>query len=264
MENKIEMGVDIGGSHISSACVSFRDLKILKKTELSGKLSNNSIKKDIFEVWTQIINKTIVACAAQVNTKIAYAMPGPFGYVLWKAKFKNNSKYQSLHNILVREELAKQLVASKEEMRFPNDAKAFVLGNVAIGKAKKYRTVLSLTLWNGFESAFLNNGTQQVETKGVLTNGLFWDKAFGDSLSDDYFSTRRFTQKYAEGTIKETKGVKGTAIDYSFIRYSNFKEFGYNLGQFLTLHLHNFKRDVIIPGDNISKTIHRFLPFLIS
>jgi glucokinase len=77
----ITIGVDIGGSHISSAAVNSDGFKIIPGTYFSGSVDSKSSKEVIIERWAEIINQTIhviqeaLAISADESLGIAFSMP---------------------------------------------------------------------------------------------------------------------------------------------------------------------------------------------
>ncbi|MDA0326706.1 MAG: hypothetical protein O3C47_05955 [Bacteroidetes bacterium] len=59
MNKKIAIGIDIGGSHITSAAVDIEALQIVPNTLFSVKVNNKATKDDILKNWSESINKTI-------------------------------------------------------------------------------------------------------------------------------------------------------------------------------------------------------------
>lgn len=263
MKGEFIIGIDIGGSHITSVAVRMNDFKILNSTKFSSKINNKADKDKILKNWAQIINSTIESLGIDESVKLAFAMPGPFDYATGNALFELNDKYESLYNVSIELELSKQIKSKKVEMRFINDATAFGIGVASTMLTKNNTKIISLTLGTGFGCAFLNNGIPQIHHKDVPENGFLWDKPFKSSIADDYFSTRWCIARYEEYTGIKIKGVKEISEAKTKYSFEVFKEFGKNMGQFLAPYLRNFEPDAIILGGNISKASEHFLPYLI-
>ncbi|MFS4417257.1 ROK family protein [Maribacter sp. 2307ULW6-5] len=260
MEDGTVIGVDVGGSHVTSAGVRLKDFKILDGTLASGHIDNTKDRHHILREWATIINKSIVASGLKNWVKLGFAMPGPFNYATGRALFKDNEKYKNLYNVSIREALAAYITASNIEMRFMNDAAAFGVGTTVTEKAKQHKKVIVLTLGTGFGAAFLKNGLPLQSGKGVPVGGCLWDKPFKDGIADHYFSTRWHLARYNALSGRYIKGVKEMTQLKNEHSATVFEEFGTNMAHFLTSYLKVFEPDAIIFGGNISKAATYFLP----
>jgi glucokinase len=263
MKDQIAIGVDVGGSHITSAAVDINKLAMVKGSTFSFKVDNKASKDSILENWSSAINKTIDSISLDQNIDIAFAMPGPFHYKTGLAMFVgNNEKYESLYGLYISDELSKYLNVDKVNFRFLNDATAFGVGVSSMGKAKDYSKVVAITLGTGFGSAFLQDGVPQVTAENVPKGGFMWDKPYRGGLADDYFSTRWCINRYKEITGKQTSGVKEIAEANNESSKLVFVEFGTNMAEFMLPFLKKFQPDLIILGGNVSKANKLFLPAL--
>ncbi|OXA90045.1 ROK family protein [Flavobacterium hercynium] len=266
----ITIGVDIGGSHISSAAIHNKELKIIENTYRCGPIDSKASKELILKNWAAVINQTIQIAqdAAEVNGKqnigIAFSMPGPFDYSTGIAMFEGNDKYQSLYNVCVGDELLKYLNTENTSFRFLNDASCFGIGGAFMHtKEAASQKILAITLGTGFGAAFLENNLPITNGENVPENGSLWDKEFNGDLADNYFSTRWFINQYESrtGTILKD-GVKELANLNDETAMVIFEDFALNLSEFLAPYISDFKADVLIIGGNITKSSRLFLPHL--
>lgn len=263
MNKQIVIGVDVGGSHITSSAVDIKELKIVEGTTYSIKVDNKASKEDILQNWCKAINQTIDSTVIVDEVRIGFAMPGPFHYKTGLAMFiGKNEKYESLYNTSIPEELAKYLKGSQLDFRFLNDATAFGVGVSSMGKAKNCSKVVAITLGTGFGSAFINDGVPQVNSEDVPKGGFMWDKPYKDGLGDDYFSTRWCIKKYFETSGVKANGVKEIAEANNDNSRKVFVEFGSNMAEFMLPFLKKYRPDLIILGGNVSKASGLFLPTL--
>ncbi|MCM4150840.1 ROK family protein [Arenibacter sp. N53] len=261
MNYRIAIGVDVGGSHITSAAVNINKLTIVEGSTFSVKVDNKATKDAILENWSSAINKTLDSISLNSNVDIACAMPGPFHYKTGLALFVgNNQKYESLYNVSIPDELGKYIKGTNLDFRFINDATAFGVGVASMGKAKNYSKVVAITLGTGFGSAFIKDGEPQVISHDVPKGGFMWDKPYKDGLGDDYFSTRWCIKRYKDITGVETTGVKQIANANNDNSRKVFVEFGSNMAEFMLPFLKNYQPDLIILGGNVSKASELFLP----
>jgi len=266
----ITIGVDIGGSHISSAAINSDDFKIVPGTYFSGSIDSKSSKEVIIERWAEIINKTIqviqetLALSVSETIGIAFSMPGPFQYLTGIAMFEGNDKYESLYNVSISDELSKYLNRKDISFRFLNDASCFGVGGALKQEVQSgYDKVIAITLGTGFGAAFLDNKLPITQGSNVPHNGCLWDKPFNDSIADNYFSTRWFIGQYENITgQKLTDGVKEIASIENYSTSKIFDDFANNLSDFLTPFIVDFEADLLVIGGNIAKSNHLFLPKL--
>jgi glucokinase len=263
----ITIGVDIGGSHISSAAVNGNDFVIIPGTYFSGAVDSKASKEVIIKKWAEIINQTIQIIQETYDYPpndaigIAFSMPGPFQYETGIAMFEGNDKYESLYNVSVADELLKYLSTTNVSFRFLNDASCFGVGGSLKQESELNNKVIAVTLGTGFGAAFLDNKLPITQGSNVPHNGCLWDKPFQDSIADNYFSTRWFLNQYESITgNKLTDGVKEIAgiEDYSTAKI--FDDFANNLSEFLAPFILDFDADLLILGGNIAKSNRLFLP----
>ncbi|SHJ07942.1 ROK family protein [Pseudozobellia thermophila] len=261
-ESQIAIGIDIGGSHITSAAVALDGPKILPHTTFSAKVDNKAPKDRILKNWSSAINKTLECVSMAGTVRLGFAMPGAFNYRTGLAKFEGNAKYESLYNVSIPNELPKFIETHKVDMRFLNDATAFGVGVSTLGKAKNFSQIISITLGTGFGSAFIKDGVPQVSSKGVPAGGCLWDKPYKDGMADDYFSTRWCLGRYYELSGQKVGGVKEIAQSNDGHSQTLFEEFGSHMAEFMIPYLRQYCPELIILGGNVSKASPLFLPVL--
>lgn len=266
----ITIGIDIGGSHISSAAVNSDNFKIIPGTYFSGAVDSKSSKEVIIKRWAEIINQTFqviqetLTVSASETIGIAFSMPGPFQYQTGIAMFEGNDKYESLYKVSVSDELLKCLNTKDVSFRFLNDASCFGVGGALKQESNTgNEKVVAITLGTGFGAAFLDNKIPITQGENVPHNGCLWDKPFNDSIADNYFSTRWFLNQYEIVTgLKLTDGVKEIASIENYSTTKIFDDFANNLSEFLAPFIVDFEADLLVIGGNIAKSNRLFLPKL--
>lgn len=256
----IAIGVDIGGSHISSAAVDLENIKAIPGTYFNGVINSRASKKEVYEKWSTIINQSLKNLNPKEVLGIGMAMPGPFRYKKGIALFERNGKYESLHQACVPSELSHYLVKDLS-LRFLNDASAFGVGSALLNKMGNKKKIIAITLGTGFGAAFLENNIPVVNEERVPEGGCLWDKAFLKGIADDYFSTRWFISRYEELSGQNNiTGVKDLLVTEDFDASVLFEEFAENISSFMFPYLKTFDADILIMGGSISKSHHLFLP----
>jgi predicted NBD/HSP70 family sugar kinase/mannose-6-phosphate isomerase class I len=265
MEQEIYIGIDIGGTHISSALVHPVTGMIggtLKKMRMDG----NGAAGETIRTWQSFLQESI---AGNVNIRGAgFAMPGPFDYPRGISRIEGVQKFDALFGLNVRESFRSVLNGKMDPAVFVNDATAFALGEYYAGSAKGSRRSLVITLGTGFGTTFLIEGIpQQKAGTGIPPDGYLYNIPFKETIADDYFSTRRFVREWREKTGEEAGGVKELAehaLRGDRRAQDIFDEFSSDLSDFLAPWLRQFKPDTLVIGGNIAKASPLFLPGLTS
>lgn len=257
----IAIGVDIGGSHISSAAVNLETNQIIPGTYFNNAVNSKESKETIFQNWGSVLNQTLEKLNHKKIVGIGFAMPGPFQYKKGIAMFESNDKYEALYQVSVAAELPEYLSRKEVPIRFLNDASAFGIGGTLLKKVEDNRKVVAITLGTGFGAAFLDNQVPIVYDASVPEDGCLWNKAFLDGIADDYFSTRWFLLRHKE--ISENNKIEGVKEMVSYNDRNTtkiFHEFAQNMSEFMLSYLKKFDADLFMLGGNIAKSHHLFLP----
>ena len=262
---KYAIGVDIGGSHISSAAVDLTTGSIISESFVEHKINNKASADEIFKKWEKAIEGSISKINKLDLEGIGFAMPGPFDYENGIALFDERVlKYEKLFQINVAERIQKDLeLGSADKVRFMNDATSFAVGEAWVGKAAGYKKSIAITLGTGFGSAFIDSGIPVLEGDNIPKLGCVWHLPFKHGIADDYFSTRWFVKTFEKYTGQELPGVKEISklADNGDVKAINlFFEFGRNLGEFLSPWLMKFNDDILVVGGNMALAFNLWGP----
>ncbi|APY11534.1 hypothetical protein BWZ22_09885 [Seonamhaeicola sp. S2-3] len=258
----IAIGVDVGGSHISCMGFNLESRQLLLDSYAESHVNSHGSINEVIKSWGNVIKKSIDKIGSKYVAGIGFAMPGPFDYVNGISCFTGqNGKYEHTYGMNVRERLLEFLNLSHPiEIRFINDATAFALGEAKFGKAKTYKSMLSVTLGTGFGSAFIKNGVPVSEGEEVPQDGCLWHVPFENELADDYFSTRGLINRFKQKTGHKCVGVKEIVGLCTTNPYAKelFIDFGTKMGVFLTPWIKKSNIDIIVLGGNISRAYFLF------
>ncbi|WP_316784615.1 ROK family protein [Pedobacter frigiditerrae] len=256
MEKSVALGVDIGGSHITAAMVNLEEGTVIQNSIKRTAVDSRQSAEEIFTAWCNVINDALVDIKNS-ERNIGIAFPGPFDYENGICLIKDQDKFKALYQVNIKKELAKRLAINPSNIRFLNDATAFMQGEVFCGAAKGYQNALGLTLGTGLGSAIAVNG--------IARDADLWNSSFLGGIAEDYLSTRWFVNKYKTLTGKEVKGVKelATAVKTDPFARQVFNEFGRALGHFLVDFINANKSEIVVLGGNISRSFNLFAPHLI-
>ncbi len=249
MKNRIVLGVDIGGSHITAKLVDLQNKCVLDGSEVREGVNAKGTASEIIRSWCGVIEKAFESDNI-VCKKIGIAMPGPFDYEQGIAWMKNQDKYEAFYGLNVKEMLANELGNSSDNIRFVNDAEAFLKGEVFIGAAKNVSRAVGITLGTGLGSARYADG--------IAEDANLWCSPFLDGIAEDYLSSRWFIHRYAELTGKSVSGVKDLALMPDNQSEKVFSEFADNLALFLRGVIAADDPQVIVLGGNISNAFPLF------
>lgn len=254
MSEKLVLGADIGGSHVTVGIIDLQINAVLSQTKFRLELNSKGDLESILTAWQQAIERS---CELFGNTPsfLGISMPGPLDYARGISLINGQDKYDALFALNIKELLAKRIQMPVSHIGFVNDAVSFLKGEILGGAASKGKNVIGLTLGTGLGSAKALNGSQ------VLDADL-WKMPFKESIAEEYLSTRWFVKRYFEKTGNEIPNVKALLVLAEAGKIEAlevFSEFGNNLGLFLQLFIEmEGEVDTVVLGGNIAKTAHLF------
>ena len=248
------LAYDVGGSHISAALCSESDLSL--GPVVKAPLPEEQSPQAFFDVLMQLAGKA--GAEAKTAAGAAFAMPGPFDYDAGVSWMEHKMAY--LYGVNLREGLAQRMRWSGGQVRFLNDAAAYLLGEVGAGAARNVARVAGFTLGTGIGSGYAVNGRIVVEGPGVPPGGEIWNVPFEGGIVEDLVSTRFVKRAYRErtGCEKDVAEIAAAApgdADAAAV----FAEFGRNLGRVIRIQLRDFAPDVVVLGGGIAHSAHLFL-----
>jgi glucokinase len=258
MKNEsIAVGVDIGGTHITTALIDVNTKAVLPDTMIRAIVNADAPADEILTVWFGVIQKVLAINNVPLQ-RIGFAMPGPFDYEGGVSLIRNMHKYETLYGLNIKELLAEQFGISKDQVKMRNDTEAFLSGEVMCGAAQGYPKAIGITLGTGLGSAKSNHGfTQDVNLGSSL---------FKDGIAEDYLSTRWFVEKYRECSGETVTGVKELLEMHKNGNPCTpqiFEEFYGNLTLFLQSFIVAEKPNVVVIGGNIAEAYDLFYPSLV-
>ncbi|MBX3257425.1 MAG: ROK family protein [Chitinophagaceae bacterium] len=247
------IGVDIGGTHITSCVVDIATAAVMEDTRIRGDIDPLQNREQVIRSWAD----NIAACAGRSGNlvqRIGIAMPGPFDYEQGISFISGLHKYECLYGVNVKELLAAALQIPAANIRMMNDATAFLAGETKSWAGRDCKHVVGITLGTGLGSAMYLDG--------CFEDGDLWNFPFRDSRAEEYLSSRWFTAAYRQRTGHNIKGVKELvvkAMEDTMVA-DIFKDFGYTLAEVLIKRFSKkFPRRIVV-GGNISKAWNLFQP----
>lgn len=252
MNNKIVVGCDIGGSHISTALVDLENKILVEDTFERQTVNSHDEITAIINSWTGCIQSSMKKGNLEA-TAIGIAIPGPFDYEKGVSLMKNQNKYEALYEIDVKVLLAKKIGINTEDITFLNDAACFLQGEMFAGAGVLFKRAVGLTLGTGLGSALFLNGHAE--------DGDLWCVKFRESIAEDYLSGHWLKSTYIKRTGKHIESVKALCAIAETDADANaiLREFGYTLAEFVSEHLLDKEPEGLILGGNIAKGHEHFL-----
>ena len=247
---------DVGGSHISAA-VCFK-----QGFRLGTVVRANHPEEQTSAAFVDVLHSLGLKAAEGVDgvQGAELAMPGPFDYAAGISWMKHKMPY--LYGVNLSEALAARFGWKTSQVRFLNDAAAYLLGEVGAGAAQGVKRVVVFTLGTGVGSGFAVDGKVVTEGKGVPPGGEIWNVPYEGGIVEDQISTRALQRAYRErkGQEREVASIAHYAIGGEASSMAVFEEFGRNLGIALKRMLADFAPDVVVLGGGISRSACLFLP----
>jgi glucokinase len=247
---------DVGGSHISAA-VCFKDgfrLGLVVRAKQPEEQTSDAFVEVLFSLGKKAAEGVDVVQGAEL------AMPGPFDYAKGISWMEHKMPY--LYGVNVSEALAARFGWKASQVRFLNDAAAYLLGEVGAGAARGVKRVVVFTLGTGVGSGFAVDGKVVTEGKGVPPGGEIWNVPYEGGIVEDKISTRALQRAYKErkGQEREVASIAHYATGGEPASIAVFEEFGKTLGIALKRLLADFDPDVVVLGGGIARSAHLFLP----
>jgi glucokinase len=245
---------DVGGSHISAAVCHRAGYRL--DTVTRANLPEEQTSDAFIDVLHSLGLKAMEGAAVE---GAEFAMPGPFDYEKGISWMKHKMPY--LYGVNVSEALAPRFGWKPDQVRFLNDAAAYLLGEVGAGAAQGVKRVVCFTLGTGVGSGFAVDGRVVTEGKGLPPGGEIWNVPYEGGIVEDMISTRAMKQAYAtrKGQEREVASIAHYAIGGDPDAVAVFQEFGKALGIAIKRLLTGFAPDVVVLGGGISRSASLFL-----
>lgn len=255
MKEHFVLGIDIGGSHITTGLVDIGKKTLVNGSEQRAPVDCHGSAEEILAAWTSAIGSALRSFEKDVN-RLGIAMPGPFKYKEGISLMKDSHKFGALYKLNIREELARRLPIPGEAILFRNDAEAFLEGEVFCGAAAGCSQAVGLTLGTGLGSAIHHHGRTE--------DADWWCAPFMGGRAEDVLSTRWFLQQFTNLTGRRVEHVKMLAdlVPVCAQARAVFDAFGEHLAFFLNEYLHHMAVERIVVGGNITRAFHLFQPSL--
>jgi predicted NBD/HSP70 family sugar kinase len=246
--------LELGGSHISAARIDTAEWGV-----------HDLVRSELDPAGTRDDLLAAIAAAARPvadgATRVGVAVPGPFDYECGISTIRGVTKLDGLYGVDLRAELGRVFVAAAPlDIRFLNDAEAFLLGEAAAGAAHDSVRAIGITLGTGLGSAFLVDGHIVRTGRGVPPDGELYRISFHGTEVEDTISGRGLRQRF-DG-VADAKRIAELAAEGDQRATSAYASFGADLAEFLAPWVGDFAPDAVVVGGSIARAWAHFGPAL--
>lgn len=252
---KCVLAFDVGGSHVAAGVCCGREF------HLGPVVSGPHPAVQTSEAFLDLLHDLGVRAEAGENKKIdtVLAVPGPFDLQAGVSLMRHKLPY--LYGIDLRQALAARFGIQPVQVRFLNDADAYLLGEIGAGAARGFSRAVGLTLGTGIGSAFAVDGRLVGEGPGVPHGGEIWNLPYEGGIVEDFVSARAIAGNYQRRTGAKREVVDlASAVAKDPAAEEAFQEFGGHLGEVIRSLLAGFHAEVIVLGGSIARSADLFLP----
>lgn len=252
MKDKITICLDIGGSHITAASLKKEAHKFIPLKVAKGDVDSAASREVILAQWDIIIQSVWDVYNQEIQNMII-SIPGPFDYENGICLMDGMHKYQSLLDMDVKFHLMQQYGVSGENIKFINDAKAFLLGELYHHQLQDKR-IVGLSLGTGLGSAYYTNSKVNDLNYGSVP--------FRKGIAEDYLSTRGILDYLKQNGTDGIAHIKALVDNENLTneRTAAFSFLAETLVDFIKLHILTLKPEGLVLGGSITKAHHLFLP----
>lgn len=252
--NRYVIASDIGGTHITAAVIDTELWKVMEDSICRHHVDSHADAKSILSAWATPFQH-VIRNNANAASLIGIAMPGPFDYENGISRMRDQDKYDNLYGMDIRGELADRTGVAGSDIRFINDAAAFLQGEVFAGGHNGHAKILGITLGTGLGSATWKQGEHAVDAD-------LWKTPYLDSNMEEHLVTRWFVRRTAQHGVEVTglRELLQLRDEHAFVN-DILAEYSHHLLQFMTFFSEKEGTRRFIIGGNISRAWNVFKGF---
>jgi glucokinase len=241
------VALDLGGTHVSAATVDVTAAEVISASRVRTELLSGWGREELLDR----IRGTALAALSGDAEAAGVAAPGPFDYARGICLLEH--KLESLYGVDLRSELATALALPTENVRFVNDAEAFLLGEWWAGAARGHERAVGITIGTGLGSAFLERGVI-VSTGGrVPPDGELHRQLFRDAPVEQRISRGALLARYGDEGVDVVE-IAQRAQDGEPRAEEVFAELASDLAEFLQPWLTAFAPSCLVVGGSIARS----------
>jgi glucokinase len=249
------LAFDVGGSHVAAAMCCAAEFRL--GPVISAPHASVSTSGAFLDLLQSLGARAGEGHGGSIGAMLA--VPGPFDLQAGVSLMRHKLPY--LYGVDLRQGLAARFGLEPAQVRFLNDADAYLLGEIGAGATRGFRRAIGLALGTGIGSAFAVDGHLVTEGPGVPSGGEIWNLPYQGGIVEDFISTRAIVGNYERRTGRKREVVDlAVAAPGDPAAQQAFSEFGQHLGVVIRTLLAEFHADVIVLGGGISRSANLFLP----
>ena len=247
--------LEVGGTHVSAALVDPHSWRVSAPTRLP--LDADASADHVLDTFVAAGN----AISPEAGACWGVAMPDPFDYTRGVGEFEGVGKFAALNGVDVRAALLRGLAGEAADVRFINDADAFILGEWVVGAARGADRCVGITLGTGIGSGWVDAGS--VADPGDPPGGRAHRLRIGDSPLEDVVSRRAIRRAFrraggdANADVRQIAELArrgdelaGRVLDEAFAA----------LGEALAPRLTAFRAEIVVIGGSMAGSWDLFEP----
>jgi glucokinase len=264
MKKVYAIGMDVGGTHITSAIVDVTNMKVLESSVHKECFDSNLPVNQVMDFWEKSIRLSLIKSEVDGVDGITVCIPGPFDYENGISMIKGQDKYENFYGLNIGD-LTRERLGLPDDFTvfFENDAVCFGKGEVYKDKINLSKKVMAITLGTGLGSCFIDKGVSISSGILVPADGEIWNLPFKNGIAEDYVSLRGLLSKYFTlSGIQLESGLelydRAIAEDKNALQV--FAEMGEDLAEIVIPCLKKFSAEHFIIGGKIANSSSLFLP----
>jgi glucokinase len=247
--------LDVGGTHVTAGRVEVASSSVDPESRLRLPLPAVG--------GTPELLAAITGAARSIATRDALgfgvAVPGPFDYAAGVSRMGH--KLRGLRGIDLQSELRAAFgLIDSAQVRFLNDADAFLLGEWWTGAARGHSRAVGITLGSGLGAAFIADGRIMRAGRGVPPGGALYELSFRGAPVEETVSRYGLLGLYGadprDSLDVDQVAARARAGEPS-ARHA-FRELGLALGEFLAPWLQAFEATCLVVGGSIARSLTLF------
>lgn len=264
MKKKYAIGMDVGGTHITSAVIDVLNMKVLNSSIHKETFDSNLPVNQVMDFWEKSIRSSLQNSAIEKIDGITVCIPGPFDYEKGISMIKGQAKYENFYGLNVSDLIKERFsLADDFNVFFENDATCFGKGEVYKNKENLSKRVMAVTLGTGLGSCFVDKGKSINSGIHVPQDGEIWNLPFKNGIAEDYVSLRGLLSKYfLLNEVQLDNGLElynlAIAGDYNALKV--FEQMGEDLADIVIPWFKKFSVEHFIIGGKIANASSLFLP----
>jgi glucokinase len=243
----VVVALDLGGTHVSAATVDVRSARVVPASRVRTEFRSGSSRE---ELLGRIRDTARAARSGNVEAACV-AAPGPFDYVRGICLLEH--KLEPLYGVDLRGELADGLSLPPENVRFVNDAEAFLLGEWWAGAARGHDRAVGVTIGSGLGSAFIEHGSVVRAGARVPPEGALYRVPFLDAPVEERISRGALLAHYGEEGI-DVAEIAQRARQGELRARQAFDAVSTDLADFLRPWLAGFAPSCLVVGGSIARS----------